>query len=190
MKVYQRVSVKVEVTDASRNKNAQRSSGSETPEVVFIYPASPVGRTDEGKYTTLQRDLVGYQALKYPEYLEVRDSPIFPPHSGLPTRSGLLPHSRLPPRPGLPPIPGSSMGRLEDGGYTLPRRGSGIYEEIPDDLVGEDVYEPGYVHSVSQSDRNHESPDGDHKSPDPPDSPHLKMKRESYVTVPLTAEPH
>ena len=110
----------------------------------------------------------------------------------------------------LPPLPGHSIERLDDGGYTLPqiqsrqdivdsvagkvpvrrytlvRTASGIYEEIPDDLVDEDVYEDvyesGYMQPLSQSDRKHESPDADHKSPNPPGSPRLNRKRESYVT--------
>ena len=176
-------SVKIEVADASGNKNAKKLSESEMP-------------YDEGTYTTLKRELVRPQVLKAP--VDVLGPPIFPPHS------------RLQPRPTLPPLPGHSIERLDDCGYilhqiqssqdivdsvsgkaptrryTLVRTASGIYEEIPDDLVGEDVYEDvyesGYMHPLSQSDRNHESPDGGHKSPDPPGSPRLNRKRESYVT--------
>ena len=190
------VSVKVEVTDASKNKNAQKSAESDIDrdklQVGFINPGLTMGSSDEARYMSLQRELVGRQAQNPPLYLEVLDSPIYPP------------------RPALPPLPGRSIEQQDDGGYTLPqirssqdivdsvsgkgpirrytlvRKESGIYEEIADDLVGEDVYEDvyesGYMHPLSQSDRKHESPNGDHKSPDPAGSPRLNRKRESYVT--------
>ena len=206
--------------------SVKKSSESETPQVGFINPGIAMASIDEDKYTRLHRDQVGYQALKHPEYIDVLDAPIFPPHS------------RFRPRPALPPLPESSIERLDDSGYTLPqiqssqdivysvtgkklvrrhtlaRTASGVYEEIPDDLIGEDVYEdvydPGYLQPVSQSNRKHESPDGDQKSPDdyesgylqpvshsdgtrkspdgdhkasdPPGSPSLNRKRESYIT--------
>ena len=187
MKVCQRV---------SRNKNWQKSSESEIHsdklQVGFINPGIAMGSNDEARYTTLQRELVRRQMQNPPVHLEVLDSPIFPP------------------RPALPPVPGSSIEQQDNGGYTLPqiqssrdivdsvpgkapvrrytlvRRESGIYEEIPDFIDGEDVYEDvyecGYMQPVRQSDRNYQSPDGDHKSPDPAGSRRFNRKRESYIT--------
>ena len=159
----------------------------------------------EAAYTHLQGKPVEYQTLKPPVYLEVLDSPIFPP------------------RPGLPPPPGCSIEQQDDCGYTFPqiqsskdildsvawplplalhrntlaRTASGVYEEIPDDLAGEDVYNDGYLHPVSQPldipVSSPLTPDGDNKSPDVPASPPLTPdsdnkslddpERESYVAI-------
>ena len=168
-------SARTQSNKTSENKNAKNSSGSEIDndnlQVGFTNTAITMGTNDEAGYTGLQRDLVGYQALKPLVYLEVLDSPIFQP------------------RPALPPLPGSSIERQDDCGYTLPQIQSSQnildsvveevaepkdtlsqtescpYEEIPDTDIKKER-DSGYLHPLGRS-------DGDHKSLDVPASPRL-----------------
>ena len=80
----------------SETKSTQKSSGSDL-EDGFINTGITMENKDEAGYTSLQREPVGYQALKPPIYLEVLDSP------------------------GTVSPPECSIAPEDDCGYTLPK---------------------------------------------------------------------
>ena len=135
-----------------------------------------MGTVNQATYTGLQRELVGYEKLRPPVYLEVMDSPGY-----------------------LPP-PGCSIETEDASGYTLPQIQSSrnivddlcdqdcIYEEMPDSPT---EVESGYLSPVSLSSEHIKAPkspvqsrlsleyesmypviksDGNHETLDPPAS--------------------
>ena len=151
MKVCKLSSTRIQRTESSGNKNAQKSSGSEIHndnlQVGFINTAITMGANDEAGYMSLQREAAGYQTLNPPIQLEVLNSP------------------------GLLPPPECSIEPEDNSGYTIPQTQSSqnildkvaesentvaqaqprIYEEIPDFAVAKETGS-GCLHPLSQSD--------------------------------------
>ena len=120
--------------DEIKNDNVQ---------VGFINTAVAMGTVNQATYTGLQRELVGYEKLRPPVYLEVLDSP------------------------GCLPPPECSIETEDVSGYTLPQIQSSrnivddlcdqdcIYEEMPDSPT---EVESGYLSPMSLSSEHIKAP--------------------------------
>ena len=173
VKLGRRVSARIKITErASGNKQASEIP-SDNLEVGIINRGISMENAYEAGYTHLQRDQVGYEALKPPVYLEVLDSC-------------------------TPPPPECSIEQEDDCGYTIPQiqsskdildaviektvepgntvyqTPSSIYEEIADSPIQKER-ESGYLQPLSQSDVD--------KSPDTAALSCLNSEAESYVEM-------
>ena len=158
----------------SETKSTQKSSGSDL-EDGFINTGITMENKDEAGYTSLQREQVGYQALKPPIYLEVLDSPGTVP----PPKCSIAPENdcgyTLPQIQSSQDILDSLTEKAAEPRNTLAQTESCLYEEIPDADIRKEA-EPGYLHPLSQS-------DGNHRAPDVPASSRLNQEAELYVEM-------